>query len=73
MTAFEHWLLSQTTDVDKLAGLLFMEIYENNNPQVWDMIENKNLKLENPDAITRETFTNIAKELIEKSKCHKQQ
>lgn len=72
MTAFEHWLLSQTKDVDTLAGLLFMEIYENDNPQVWAMIENKNLNLENPDKITMETFTSIAKNLIENS-CHKQQ
>ncbi len=68
MTAFEHWLLTQTKDVDTLAGLLFMEIYENDNPQVWAMIENQSLNLENPDKVTMETFTNIAKQLIEKSK-----
>jgi hypothetical protein len=72
MTAFEHWLLSQTTDVDTLAGLLFMEIYENDNPQVWEMLkqETGRLNMEAPDKITRETFTNIAKQLIEKSHAH---
>jgi len=74
MTAFEKWLLSQTKDVDTLAGLLFMEIYENDNPQVWEMLkaESGRLNMESPDKVTRETFTNIAQQLIDKSLCLKQ-
>jgi hypothetical protein len=68
MTAFEHWLLSQTKDVDTLAGLLFMEIYENDNPQVWDMLKEQSgkLNMESPDKITQETFKAIAQQLIDK-------
>ena len=68
MTAFETWLLSQTKDVDTLAGLLFMEIYENDNPQVWAMLKQheSDINLESPDKITRETFKAIAQTLIDK-------
>jgi hypothetical protein len=68
MTAFQHWLLSQTKDVDTLAGLLFMEIYENDNPQVWDMLKEQSgkLNMESPDKITQETFKAIAQQLIDK-------
>jgi len=68
MTAYQKYLLSQTKDVDTLAGLLFMEIYENDNPQVWDMLKQHSAKLnlETPDKITMETFTAIAQTLIDK-------
>lgn len=63
MTPYELWLL-QETDPDKLAGLLYMEIVETNNPQAWKIME----EAIGNEKITKDSFFIAAKYLIDKNK-----
>lgn len=62
MTPYEKDLLSQTTDIELMAGIIYIDLYEE-NLEAWELIGDTKIDINN-QLQSREILEKIAKEII---------
>lgn len=64
MTPYEKELLSQTKDIELMAGIIYIDLYEE-NLEAWELIGDTKINI-NDQLQSREILEKIAKEIINK-------
>jgi len=62
MTPYQLDLLSQTTDFEMMAGIIYLDLYEE-NMEAWELIGDTEIDIHKP-LQAREILEKIAKEII---------
>ena len=62
MTSYQKQLLSQTTDFEIMAGIIFMDLHEE-NLEAWELVEGLDIKTYLPIE-ARPILEKLAKEII---------
>jgi len=65
MTPYEKELLSQTKDIELMAGIIYIDLYEE-NLEAWELIGDTKINI-NDQLQSREILEKIAKEIINKT------
>jgi len=65
MNSYEKELLSQTKDIELMAGIIYIDLYEE-NLEAWELIGDTKINI-NDQLQSREILEKIAKEIINKT------